>query len=109
MNKRSSAALSRPAKYERVTRLPTLVKTSVHLPLSVMLLAASASSFAQTPEQTMKEVVVSACGFEQDVKEAPASITVITREQLESKRVNSIAEALENVEGIDVTSTIGKT
>ena len=74
-----------------------------------MLLAASATSFAQTADQQMSEVVVSASGFEQEVKEAPASITVINREQLESKRVNSLAEALQDVEGVDVTSEVGKT
>ena len=54
-------------------------------------------------------MVVSASGFEQDIKHAPASITVITREELETKRIASIADALSDVEGIDVGGSAGKT
>jgi outer membrane receptor for ferrienterochelin and colicins len=38
--------------------------------------------------------VVSAAGFEQDIKNAPATMTVITAEDLKNKRINSIADAL---------------
>jgi len=69
--------------------------------------AASAQNAAPTAE--LREVVVSASGFEQDIKEAPASITVITREELASGRVNSLTDALANVEGIDVGAAAGKT
>ncbi len=81
----------------------------LRLPLAAALLAFGAPALAQPSEQQLQEVVVSASGFEQVIKEAPASISVITREQMESKRVSSVAEALEHVEGIDVTSGIGKT
>lgn len=63
-------------------------------------------ALAQTQLDT---VVVSAAGFEQDMKEAPASITVVTREQLEKKRVSNIADALKDVEGVDVGGAVGKT
>lgn len=70
----------------------------------------AASAQAQAPEAaSLKEVVISASGFEQDVREAPASITVITREQLEQKRFNSIAQALEDVEGVDIGAATDKT
>lgn len=80
-------------------------------PIAAALLVASATASAQqTPsEHQLQEVVVSASGFEQSIKEAPASITVITRKELESNRVGSIAEALSHVEGIDVSDGIGKT
>lgn len=78
-------------------------------PLAAALMLASAPSFAQTSDQHLAEVVVSASGFEQTIKEAPASITIITREQLESNRVNNIAEALRGVEGVDVGDAPGKT
>lgn len=35
------------------------------------------------------EVVVTAAGYAQEVKDAPASVTVITRQELENKAVNS--------------------
>src|SRR5690606_26175015 len=54
-------------------------------------------------------VVVTASGFEQAVRDAPASITVISREELERKSYSSVAEALSDVEGVDVAGTRGKT
>ncbi|HRO59008.1 MAG TPA: TonB-dependent receptor [Burkholderiaceae bacterium] len=54
-------------------------------------------------------VVVTASGFEQEVRDAPASITVIPREELERKSYSSVAEALSEVEGVDVAGTRGKT
>ncbi|ENO88624.1 TonB-dependent receptor [Thauera linaloolentis 47Lol = DSM 12138] len=54
-------------------------------------------------------MVVSASGFEQDLKEAPASISVVTREELETKQFRDLAEALQDVEGIDVRGSTGKT
>ncbi|MNJ87798.1 Colicin I receptor precursor [compost metagenome] len=78
-------------------------------PLAAALLFASASAAAQTSDQHLAEVVVSASGFEQAIKDAPASVTIITREQLETNRVNSVAEALRGVEGVDVGDAPGKT
>nr|WP_156919946.1 TonB-dependent receptor [Comamonas composti] len=57
----------------------------------------------------MREVVVSASGFEQDIREAPASISVITRQDLEQKRFGNLAQALEDVEGVDVGAGTDKT
>jgi outer membrane receptor for ferrienterochelin and colicins len=57
----------------------------------------------------LPEVVITASGFEQARKDAPASITVITRDQLQRQRTTSLAEALRDVEGIDVGGTAGKT
>ena len=81
------------------------------LPLTLAMAAVCAASAAsaQTPPATLSEVVVSATGFEQELKQAPASITVIKREELESKRSTSLAEALADVEGVDVGDTAGKT
>ncbi len=78
--------------------------------LALAAAAACVSAQAQEAQSTtLSEVVVSAAGFEQDIKEAPASITVITREQLEEKRVGNLAQALEDVEGVDVGAATDKT
>ena len=69
---------------------------------------ASASAIAQEGS-TMAEVVVSATGYEQELKQAPASISVVTREELETKNFRDLAEALQGVEGIDVMGATGKT
>lgn len=55
------------------------------------------------------EIVVTAAGYEQNIVEAPASITVLNREELEEKRFGSLAEALQDVQGIDVGGEAGKT
>ncbi|TCM70765.1 outer membrane receptor for ferrienterochelin and colicins [Acinetobacter calcoaceticus] len=63
---------------------------------------------SNTPTQ-LATIVVSASGYEQKIKDAPASITVITAEDLKNKRVNSIADALIDVEGVDISPSAGKT
>lgn len=54
-------------------------------------------------------LVVTASGFEQKIVEAPASITVIAREELQQTRASSLAEVLNTVEGVDVGGAVGKT
>lgn len=89
-------------------------KFNLH-PLSLALLGAITTPvFAEkTTEDSsthqLSTIVVSAAGFEQDIKNAPASITVLNQEDLKSKRVNSLADALRGVEGVDVSPTAGKT
>lgn len=53
-------------------------------------------------------VVVSATGVEQKIVDAPASITVITQEELASKPYITLLDALRNVEGVDVGETTDK-
>ncbi|MGV3770252.1 MAG: TonB-dependent receptor domain-containing protein, partial [Sphingobium phenoxybenzoativorans] len=83
-----------------------------------LCLATSGGVFAQTAIQpdaaaeagaSGDEIVVTAAGFEQKIVDAPASISVISREELQERRFGSLAEALSNVEGIDVGQTAGKT
>src|SRR5690606_670084 len=66
-------------------------------------------ALAQQSVQQLDTVVVTASGFEQDIKSAPASISVITREDLEEKAITDLASALRDVEGIDVRGSTGKT
>lgn len=53
--------------------------------------------------------VVSASGFAQELKEAPASISVVTKEQLEDKPFRDIAEAISNVPGVSIDTGVTKT
>ncbi|PZT91265.1 MULTISPECIES: TonB-dependent receptor [Sphingomonas] len=55
------------------------------------------------------DIVVTASGYEQRIIEAPASISVLDRANLEAKRFGSLAEALQDVQGIDVGGEAGKT
>ncbi|MFV9684059.1 TonB-dependent receptor domain-containing protein [Pseudomonas sp. NY15367] len=75
---------------------------------SAIALAASFGAQANEPI-ALGDVVVSASGFEQKITEAPASISVISREELQQKRYSNLAQALEDVEGIDVRQGTGKT
>ncbi|WP_163577277.1 TonB-dependent receptor domain-containing protein [Halomonas faecis] len=75
---------------------------------SAVALAASSSALAQESPQ-LDNIVVTAAGFEQAMAEAPASISVVTRQELEEKRVTNIADALRGVEGVDVGGQVGKT
>lgn len=82
--------------------------------LSIAILSACTvgTVYAQETVETTQQletIVVTAAGFEQKITDAPASITVITAEDLKTKRINSIADALRDVEGIDVSPTAGKT
>lgn len=57
----------------------------------------------------LQEVVVTASGYEQRRVNAPASITVLTREKMETQRNNNLAELLSDIEGIDIGGGTGKT
>ncbi|GAB1489510.1 TonB-dependent receptor [Opitutaceae bacterium] len=70
-------------------------------------LSAQTPVFSETVQ--MESMVVTAAGFEQSLRNAPASISIVDRGALESSRVNSLAEALGTVEGIDIGDTAGKT
>jgi len=80
------------------------------------ILAASVAAVSSTfslhsvaqPTQ-LDELVVSASGFEQKVTDAPASISVISQQNLQQSQFSNLAEALETVEGVDVRQSTGKT
>lgn len=74
--------------------------------LSTPVIAAEAAPAA---EDQSGAIVVTAAGYEQNIIEAPASITVLGREELQEKRFGSLAEALQDVQGVDVGGEAGKT
>jgi outer membrane receptor for ferrienterochelin and colicins len=51
----------------------------------------------------LSNVVVTASGFSQQIKDAPASISVLTREQIEKKAYKDVTDALRDVPGVVVT------
>ncbi|HDI3306325.1 TPA: ligand-gated channel protein [Vibrio cholerae] len=72
--------------------------------LSVTLgLMFSASAFAQDATKTDETMVVTAAGYAQVIQNAPASISVISREDLESRYYRDVTDALKNVPGVTVT------
>lgn len=70
------------------------------------LLAATLASLAcsvTAQEKVLGPVVVSASGFEQSVKDAPATISVITAEELKKKSYTDVTDALKNVAGVQIS------
>ncbi|WP_414540688.1 TonB-dependent receptor domain-containing protein [Stenotrophomonas forensis] len=84
------------------------VRSSLSRPLltSAVLVALSTPAFAHGDAsgapQTLDKVVVTASGFEQKVIDAPASISVVSREELSKRPYTNLVDALRDVEGIDV-------
>lgn len=82
-------------------------KTSIHSwRASVALLAlaiAPGTAMAAAADQDGDQVVVTAAGREQEVRNAPASISVITREKLDSMPYREVTDALMEVPGVTVT------
>lgn len=62
-------------------------------------------------DEETREIVVSATRTEMEVKDAPASVTLITREQIEQRKADTLGEILRDVLGIYVpkTGSIGNT
>lgn len=76
--------------------------------LASIVLASSHAALADDKElDTVR--VTSAAGYEQSVTNASASISVITADDLQRKHFRDLAEALSEVEGVDVLSGTGKT
>ncbi|WP_447915743.1 TonB-dependent receptor domain-containing protein [Delftia acidovorans] len=61
---------------------------------------AHAQSADNKADTSLSTVVVTASGTAVDIKEAPASISVITREDIERKPVTSIGELLSTIPGV---------
>ncbi|KQN10148.1 TonB-dependent receptor [Sphingobium sp. Leaf26] len=97
------------------TRLGTLARAfggAGVLALAVVgqaAIAADAVDAAPVEGDSGSAIVVTAAGYEQTIVEAPASITVLGREALQEKRFGSLAEALQDVQGVDVGGEAGKT
>ncbi|WP_423177687.1 MULTISPECIES: TonB-dependent receptor domain-containing protein [unclassified Stenotrophomonas] len=77
----------------------TLLTSAV---LAAMTAPALAHGDASGAPQTLDKVVVTASGFEQKVVDAPASISVVSREELSKRPYTNLVDALRDVEGIDV-------
>ncbi|KAA6227399.1 TonB-dependent receptor [Campylobacter sp. LR185c] len=54
---------------------------------------------------TLKEVVVSATGYEQDIKDAPASISIIPKEDFLNRPIRDLGDIVNEVPGVATTVT----
>ena len=76
---------------------------------SLMPLAAIAEDTPADVSKTLDAVVVTASGFEQKITAAPASISVITQEELATRPYMTLIDAVRDLEGVDVGETSDKT
>jgi outer membrane receptor for ferrienterochelin and colicins len=84
-------------KTMRALLLVGLSGTALSVPMSAI------AQQAGNGTTVLEQIVVTAAGFEQNVKDAPASITVITREDLEKGAFRDVTDALREVQGVSVT------
>ena len=82
----------------------TLKGFAAHCAYALPLLCGAAfiSAGSAYAETTMEEVVVTAGGYEQKIKDAPATISVITREQLEKQPFTNLQDAVSHLEGLSI-------
>ncbi|REG84948.1 ligand-gated channel protein [Marinomonas pollencensis] len=91
---------SSPRNFKR-TLLAAFISAASYSPV---LLAADDSALNDTDvAKTLDQLVVTASGHAQQVTDAPASITVVTQEELESKPYKDVTDALQDVPGVMVT------
>src|SRR5690554_3200178 len=69
---------------------------------AIALASAGTIGYAQEVKK-LDTVVVTASGFEQNIADAPASISVITREDLEKQSYTTVLDAVENIPGVYTT------
>lgn len=70
------------------------------LPLAIMAVFSS-GAYAQVSQ--LDNIVVTASGFEQSVEDAPGSISVVPRAELEKRAYKDVTDALKDVPGVVVT------
>lgn len=77
--------------------------------LALALATLPSMGLANDASETLNinEVVVTASGYEQQLIEAPASITVIGKEQLEGKYYRDVTDALQDIPGVSIEGGAG--
>lgn len=96
-------APSRPQRQPRFARRILLGFSALTLPSIAFGQALDTDLENSKNAYTLDTVVITAGGFEQTVKEAPASISVITSEELEKGSFTSLSDALREVQGVVTT------
>lgn len=76
--------------------------------LASMSVAANTEENSQNAVQ-LEKIVITASGFEQNLKDAPASISIVTKDDIEKKNATTIADLLTDIPGVDVRNGVGKT
>ncbi|AXH14114.1 TonB-dependent receptor [Malaciobacter mytili LMG 24559] len=76
--------------------------------LSITIIATINNLSANNPSNMGEVTVISASGYEQKLVKAPASISVITQEQLHKNSYTNLLDAMRDIEGVDIGETRDK-
>ncbi|WP_164835548.1 TonB-dependent receptor plug domain-containing protein, partial [Pseudoalteromonas sp. TB51] len=71
--------------------------------LALPLIAVAPFYTLANANNDIETIVVTASGFEQTLAQAPASITLISKKQLENRAYKDLTDALNDVAGVTVT------
>lgn len=94
----------------KITPLASAIRLVAALAvLSPAVLAPAALAQGEASKPELQKVVVSAAGFEQKITDAPASISVVTTEELTSRPYLTLRDAVRELEGVDIGETSDKT
>ncbi|EPE5498121.1 TonB-dependent receptor plug domain-containing protein [Vibrio cholerae] len=80
----------------------TTIKITVGIAVTFPLTALAESQTTST-HTVIETMVVTATGYEQSTSEAPASISVIDRTQIESRSYKDLTDALKDIPGVVIT------
>lgn len=95
--------------------MKSVMRTPLGRTAGVSAILASAAlgkpAFAQTAEPLpfdLGSITITAGGFTQSVTDAPASVTVVTSEELEKGNITNLSDALREVQGVTTTGVAGE-
>ncbi|RRV04225.1 TonB-dependent receptor [Pseudomonas sp. v388] len=89
---------------------PTAVMVKLALACLVSGQVQAAENVVETANVlSIEDVVVTAAGYEQNLEDAPASITVITGDELRKKSFRDLTDAVRDVEGVTVNGGANET
>ncbi|MFV0454946.1 MAG: TonB-dependent receptor domain-containing protein [Pseudomonas sp.] len=77
------------------------------LAIAIAACAAPYAAAADAKAVNLDDIVVTATGYEQQLIDAPASITVIRKEQLEGKYYRDVTDALQDIPGVSIEGGAG--
>lgn len=85
------------------------MRIKIAISAATLILANSFANANETTKLDDVQVVTSAGGYEQKITDAPASISVITQEDLQKKPYTTLLDAVRDIEGVDIGETTDKT
>ncbi len=87
-----------------------MIKIKMARTVAALLVVCSGTLLSANETTTLDEVqvVTTASGYEQKIADAPASISVITQEDLQKKPYANLLDAVKDIEGVDIGESTDK-